>query len=184
MQFSLEQVYERANSYAEDVIKRSGLLYSRYSAGDIVGEFMVKFIEKGFLEKFDSTKSTFNSYVYIGLYYKAIAMVRPIKEEFVFCDKALSQKYIHKCCSELKEDFRVSDLIDSFDIITVKNVNNIKVKDKEYEFNSKSVMQLLYYGYTKKEIACLFSVNPACIYRMMSKIRKEQKNAKYTVFKD
>lgn len=173
MNITLEQVYDKANKYSTSVMKRYGLPFNKFSPEDIVGEFMVKFIDKGFLERFDGTKSSFNYYVYKGLSYMAIKMVRHIKREITSFEGVFLLDY--PCYGKVEiPEFEVEDLIDSFNLVNVKKSNTIWVKDKEYKFNSRSILQLIYQGYTKKEIALLFSVNCNVIYRIISKVRKEQ----------
>ena len=175
MNITLEQVYDKANKYSTLVMKRYGLPFNKFSPEDVVGEFIVKFIDKGFLERFDETKSSFNYYVYKGLSYMAIKMVRHIKREITSFEGFFPLDY--PCSGKVETpEFEIEDLIDSFNLVNVKKSNTIRVKDKEYKLNSRSILQLIYQGYTKKEIACLFSVNCNVIYRMITRIRKEQKN--------
>lgn len=175
-----ELVYERAQTYAPDVMRRYGLPLNKFSAEDVVGEFMVKFIEKGFLEKFDVTKGSFNYYVYRGLANAAISMVRHVKKEIasvevIFPDSYLLPDHKHDYVDELALKF----LIESVENFWFGYHEVIRIEDTLYDSSAQSVLTLMSHGYKKKEIAIFFSVSTSVIDNVIKLIRnqlREQKN--------
>ena len=176
----LEEVYSKAKGFAPNIMCKYKLSSTKFSTEDIVSAFFVKFMEGGFHRKYDSSKSTLGTYVYTGVRNIAISMAKKVKREVESLEDIVSED---SSCDYAEGAFLSCDLEHTFmeDILLEEAIARVKyftfygvstiIDGRVYLTNSKSVVLLLYRGYTVREIAKIFSVCLTTIRNVLRKIR-------------
>jgi hypothetical protein len=197
-QITIEQVYETAIGLAPKVMNKLGFKEGSFQTEDIVGEYIVKFIEKNYLERFDAEKGNLKNYVYCGLKNTAISMIRKVKYEFeVFQNEGTTDSYFNieeRLESETivygdkygKKKVSDSDLIHNDIELTFliegisKKIgvwkfgrgNEVSIDGVIYPSTSESVIKLLSLGFSRTDVAMLFEVSEPTISNVMRNIKE------------
>lgn len=183
---TLEQVYELAKTYAPSVMKTFNLPSNKFSAEDIVGEFIVNFMEKDFLSKFDGKVTSMRHYVYLGVRNIAVSMYRHIKKETTSIDQNSTEEGAQTIVQSVEPnvamgEFMLEDILSiagdiAFGYGTVANVKGILLESK-----SSSVIKLLYQGYSKQEIAQIFGVTGSTVFNVLEKVKYAMTDAGFVL---
>lgn len=165
----LELVYQKARQYAPGIISRYRLPLNKISPEDVAGEFITKFIEKGYANKFDVDKGSLSRYVFLGVRNTAISQIRRVKYEETSID---TEEFGPEPSEIAPADYlSVDALAETFSDIKF-GYDKVAVIDGElYESCGASVVKLLARGYNKKEIAREFGVSSGTVSHVISRMK-------------
>jgi DNA-directed RNA polymerase specialized sigma24 family protein len=184
----MEDVLQKAREVAPHIMYKYNLPTDKFSSDDIVGAFLLKCIENGFVKRYDSSKSSLNSFVYTGLKNVAISMTRKFKHEGPSLDdfapwgkklghlenRVFSSSDLSILAVDYQEKMDMDILWDEVmaiaDDIEFDAVGTI-IDGEVYLANAASVIRLRSRGYRVKEIAEIFGVCRTTICVMLSKVK-------------
>lgn len=175
MKYTYEDVYKIASDYSEDVMRRYGLPTNKFSAEDVAGEFMVKFMSKGFLEKYNPAITSFKYYVYRGMGNTAIDMVRRVKREITSRDALFPENDPTPAPDgvDYTDDLEVRLLIEAVKDFKFGYAETTVHDGVIYESTVVSVLRLLVLGFRKPQIAERFKVSVSTIDNALRKVRAQ-----------
>lgn len=171
MQIQAEVVLKKAQQYAPGVMKKFGLPTNKFCAEDVVGEFLVKFYEKGFDKKFDENTCSLEYYIYQGVRNVAVSMARKTKYEQTSVEE-LTPAQMGDRTVDFMDELLLDEIVDLFGNINFGYGNVVEHDGRKYASNSGSVIRLLYLGMDKKTIAQMFGVTTSTIANVLDKVKQ------------
>lgn len=188
---SLEEAYAIAAQVCPSIMEKLGVPTNKMSAEDIVGEFITKFIEKGFITKFNPQVTSFRYYVYMGVRNAAVTMIRHLKyettslESITHSDPEFRPREFP--APEPVQDMILHGLLDEIWDFNFGYGRRVKVRGQEDDLiadlpsTARSVLQMLFMGYTKPEIAELFGVTVSTVNNVLSSVRDQVRERKLSM---
>jgi hypothetical protein len=170
MKIEAEVVLKKAQQYAPGVMKKFGLPTNKFCAEDVVGEFLVKFYEKGFDQKFNSETCSLEYYIYQGVRNVAVSMARKTKYEQTSVEE-LSPNQMKEQSEEMVDELLLDEVVEMVGNIEFGYGNVAELNGVKYESNSGSVVRLLYKGLDKKAIAQMFGVTTSTVVNVIEKVK-------------
>ena len=171
----MDEVLVMAKKYAPSVIRKFNLPTNKFSPDDVVGEFLVNFMQKDFAAKFNPEVTSLNHYVYMGLRNAAVSMVRHMKYETTSLDE-ISENGPLPAPAEVT-DFLLQEVLHIIEDTYFGYDKTVLVDGEVYESSAASVVKLMYKGYTKKEVAVFFGVTQGTISNTLRRVSEVVKRS-------
>lgn len=185
-QITIEDVQVIATEIAPKVLNSLKFQEGSFQAEDVVSEYIIKFIEKNYIERYNPEQRSLKNYVYQGLKNQAISMIRKIKKEFIlygnvisseeaFENLKLNQKGQHNLFGteeKINETFLVNEISHKVGVWKFGHGIVVEVNGKKYESTSHSILELIMDGFSRSYLAQIFKVSEPTIGVVLSKIKE------------
>jgi hypothetical protein len=192
MEITIEDVYKTAQELAPKVMSCIRLHNSSFSAEDVVSTYITKFLEKNYIERFDSRRGSLTNYVWEGIKNTALTMCRKVKREITlspdfngninemqaswkihFEDRAW-KSHINQTLAnyfDVKNDIWLNEISKKIGIWKFGHAHSVKVCGEVYKSTSDSVLKLLALGFSKTDLSKLFNVSGPTISNVVHKMK-------------
>jgi DNA-directed RNA polymerase specialized sigma24 family protein len=190
---TVEDVFVMASSIASQVLRKMSLANASFGPEDVVSEYMVRFIENKYVDRFNEVKGSLKNYVYQGLKNTAINMSHKYRREFSLLedlteDSVISfyvdshstidaeshRNYVDHDSNSfdgVNTEFLVQDLVRKVGDFQFGHDITVVVNGETLPSTLSSVLKLLSQGFTKAGIAKLFKVSEPTIANVFDKVK-------------